>query len=177
MQLNILMRKSIAFNTHHSPIVIAFLKSSPPWDECPKILGLAALKQNQNVLLPPEGITCFDRLSAGFQQSIILYYFSAACLISALPSSLSHPPRFIWLTLKALKKSICWHCFLSNADTTCMLLGKPTASFHKVAPSPSSQQWKFPKLLTFIARLILKHNTQPVLDILQKRIFLFNTNN
>lgn len=58
-----------------------------------------------------------------------------------------------------------------------MLLGKPTANFHKVAPSPSSQQWKFPKLLTFIAKLILKHNTQPVLDILQKQIFLFNTNN
>lgn len=67
MQLNILMHKSIAFNTNHSPIVIAFLKSSPPWDECPKILGLAGLKQKQNVLLPPEGITFFDRLSAGFQ--------------------------------------------------------------------------------------------------------------
>lgn len=93
------MHKSVTSNTNYSPIVIACSKSSPPWDKCPKKWGLANLKQKtNNVLLPSGCIICFDRFSTRFQEFIVLYYFSAACLILLSPSP------FYLTDLKSIQK-------------------------------------------------------------------------
>lgn len=63
--------------------------------------------------------------------------------------------------------------FLMNMDQwrVCSL-ESPEQLPHRAVLSNSSPRCKFPKLLTFISRHILKGNTHPVLDILPKLISL-----
>lgn len=153
------MHKSVTSNTNYSPIVIACSKFSPPWDKCPKKWGLANLKQKtNNVLLPSGCIICFDRFSTRFQEFIVLYYFSAACLILLSPSP------FYLTDLKSIQKYLLT-AFLTNADHWRVFAPWKANSQlpHTVVLSSSSQQCKLSKLLTFISGVILKHNTHSVL--------------
>lgn len=118
------MHKSVTSNPNHSPIVIAFSKSSPPRDECPQKWGLANLKQKTNVFLPSGHIICFDRFSTRFQEFIVLYYFSAACLILLSPSP------FYLTDFNSIQKLLADGFSYKRGPPKGLLPGKPTASCH-----------------------------------------------
>lgn len=67
-------------------------------------------------------------------------------------------------------------CFDRHSAVSIPPPWKPTSSSHRGTLRSPSQQSKLPILLTFISRLILKHNTHSVSDVVPEAILLPNPN-